>query len=104
MVNRITTFTCEPCYARTTHPLIEGLGMAYLNGTKRIKRLGLCVAVLGDLIALLLWCTAALLHSDIPISYGVIVTMIAFPVFVGTVIYAFGWFIEGFLRPSAKDR
>ena len=71
--------------------------MTHLTGVRRIKLLGLCVAIVGALMALALW-----MLSTVP--YSNIVPMIGFPLFLGGVIYMFGWLVEGFVAPSAKRR
>jgi hypothetical protein len=68
--------------------------MALLAGIRRIKLLGLIVAVVGALIAFACW-AGALPHVPL-------VPLISIPLFLGGVIYAFGWLIEGFVRPAAK--
>ena len=71
--------------------------MTHLTGVRRIKLLGLCVAIVGALMALALW-----MLSTVP--YSNIVPMISFPLFLGGVIYMFGWLVEEFVAPSAKRR
>jgi hypothetical protein len=107
MVERITTFTCKPCSARPTHALIEGLGMAYLNGAKRIKRLGLGIAVVGALLLVPLSLIPLYAKRSGGDGFGFFVTflfLLGLPLFFGGVVYLFGWFLEGLLRPSANHR
>ena len=72
-----------------------------MAGARRIKLLGLGVALLAILIAFPLWLVNLFVNK---VTYGTIVPMIGFPLFLGGVIYAFGWVTEGFVRPFAKHR
>jgi hypothetical protein len=71
---------------------------------RRVKRIGVGIAVCGSVIMLLLWCATAFIPSSNPMPYGALVVMVGLPVFWGGVIYAGGWVIEGFLQPSTKRR
>jgi hypothetical protein len=56
--------------------------MALLAGIRRIKLLGLIVAIVGALIAFLYWLAAP--------PYVPLVPLISIPLLLGAVIYAFG--------------
>jgi hypothetical protein len=66
--------------------------MALLGGIGRIKLLGVVVAGVGAMIVFGLWIAAP---TNISLS---ILLMVVFPLFLGAVIYTFGWPIEGFVR------
>jgi hypothetical protein len=70
--------------------------MALLTGVRRIKLLGLIVAVSGPLIAFALLAGVPL-YVHVPLVW-----LIWIPLFLGAVIFAFGWLIEGFVRPDAN--
>lgn len=66
---------------------------------KRIRLLGIVVAVLGSFLMLLLG--LVYLSAD-NVTPEAIAPMVGLPLFLGAVIYVSGWIVEGFLRRSAK--
>ena len=77
--------------------------MAYLEGAKRIKRLGLGIAIVGTLLALLL--DLIPLYTKPALDNGFFAPflfVLGLPLFFGGVVYLFDWVVEGFLRSSAQ--
>jgi len=72
--------------------------MAYRRRVKRIKLLGIVVAVLGSFLMFLLWLFLAAGKA----APEAIAPMVGLPVFLGALIYISGWVIDGFHRRSAK--
>jgi hypothetical protein len=73
--------------------------MPYRRRVKRIKLLGIVVAVLGSFVMFLLWLVYVSSGNATPEA---IAPMVGLPLFLGGVIYLVGWVIE--VRQSAKQR
>jgi hypothetical protein len=70
--------------------------MALLEGAMRIKLVGLGVVIGGMLNRIRSW-----MLNLVNARSGILI-MIGFALFLGGVIFAFGWVIEGFAQPAAK--
>ncbi len=65
--------------------------MADSQIVKRVKRLGVSVAIVGAFLGFLLWCADIYMHK---IEYGAVVLMVGLPAILGWVIWMIGWFLQ----------
>jgi hypothetical protein len=83
-----------------------------MEGARRIKRVGLIVMVVGSFVAVILWIIALLWQmgppNNSPFRLGAVLASLLFalfvPLFFGGALWTLGWILEGFLRPSGKDK
>ena len=73
--------------------------MSYRRRVKRIKLLGIVVALLGSVVMFLLWLVYL---SGENVSPAAIAPMVGLPMFLGALIYLSGWVIAGFRPRSEK--
>jgi hypothetical protein len=85
-----------------------------MEGARRIKRLGQAICALGCLAAIAIW-IALTIHNQMggPFEHGVrdsvlndmlhMLGLFIPPLFLGGALWATGWILEGFLRPSPRN-
>jgi hypothetical protein len=62
--------------------------MAHVRGARRIKGLGIALALCGTLLAFPLWLLDLYINK---VGYGDLAVMISLPLFLGGIIYGAGW-------------
>lgn len=75
--------------------------MAVVEGARRVRRLGTCIAIFGSVLMFLIWAAGVYQNK---VGGGELVLMLAAPLALGGVIRIVAWLLEGFLLPAEEER
>jgi hypothetical protein len=74
-----------------------------MEGARRIKRLGQAITILGGFAAVGLWIFLEVFLTPKVGPLEQLIGLLAIPMLPGGTLWALGWILEGFLRPSRHD-
>lgn len=75
--------------------------MAVVEGARRVRQLGTCIAIFGSVLMFLIWAAGVYQNK---VGAGELVLMLAAPLALGGVIRIVAWLLEGFLLPAEEER